>query len=43
MTFRALALILVLLPACTPVVIGAGAAVVVDQVIENENGGDGLF
>lgn len=33
----------VALSACTPVVIGAGAAVVVDEVLEDRNGGDGLF
>lgn len=43
MTIRALALALLLLPGCAPVVIGAGAAVLVDQAIEQERGGDGLF
>ncbi len=32
-----------LLAACVPVAIGAGTAVVADQVIEEEQGGDGLF
>ena len=31
------------LTACTPVVVGAGAAVAVDAIIEEEEGGDGLF
>lgn len=31
------------LQACTPVIIGAGAAVVADEVMEQEQGGDGLF
>ena len=31
------------LSACTPVVIGAGAAVVADEVAERKNGGRGLF
>ncbi|MEM9031144.1 MAG: hypothetical protein AAGB18_00730 [Pseudomonadota bacterium] len=31
------------LTACTPVVVGAGAAVAVDAIVEEEEGGDGLF
>ncbi len=31
------------LSACSPLVVGAGAAVVADEVIEREKGGDGLF
>ncbi|WP_161635650.1 hypothetical protein [Actibacterium mucosum] len=36
---------LALLPACTPLVVATGAAAVVvaDEVVEQENGGDGLF
>ena len=42
----ALLFALLALPAlagCTPLVVGAGAAVVADEVIEQEKGGDGLF
>lgn len=31
------------LPACAPLVIGGAAAVVADEVIEQDRGGDGLF
>lgn len=31
------------LPACAPLLIGGGAAVVADEVIEQDQGGDGLF
>lgn len=31
------------LSACAPVVVGAGAAVVVDEIAEDQQGGDGLF
>ncbi len=31
------------LSACAPLIVGTGAAVVADEVAENENGGDGLF
>ena len=31
------------LSGCAPVVIGAAGAVVADEVIEQEKGGDGLF
>ena len=33
----------VALSACAPVIVGAGAAVVADKVVEEERGGDGLF
>ena len=28
---------------CTPLVVGAAGAVIVDEVMEQEQGGDGLF
>ncbi len=31
------------LSACSPLIVGAGAAVIADEVIEREKGGDGLF
>jgi hypothetical protein len=31
------------LPACTPLLVGGAAAVVADEVIEQDQGGDGLF
>ncbi len=31
------------LAGCTPLVVGAGAAVIADEVVEDRNGGDGLF
>jgi hypothetical protein len=31
------------LPACAPLLIGGGAAVVADEAIEQDQGGDGLF
>ena len=31
------------LPACAPLLIGGGAAVVADEVVEQDRGGDGLF
>jgi hypothetical protein len=31
------------LSACAPLIFGGGAAVVADQVAEDQNGGDGLF
>ena len=40
---RALLVALMLLPGCAPVVIGAGAAVIADEVVEVQRGGDGLF
>ena len=43
MTLRILTIAVLLLPGCTPLVIGAGAAVVADEVLERQNGGDGLF
>lgn len=32
-----------MLSACAPLVVGAAGAVIVDEVAENEQGGDGLF
>jgi hypothetical protein len=43
LTFLATLLALTTLPACAPLVIGGGAAIVADEVIEQEQGGDGLF
>ena len=42
---KTILLIAALLPltACGPLIIGAGAAIVADQVMEDQNGGDGLF
>jgi hypothetical protein len=31
------------LSSCGPLLVGGGAAVIADQVAEDENGGDGLF
>ncbi len=31
------------LSGCAPLLVGGGAAVVADQVAEDQNGGDGLF
>jgi hypothetical protein len=36
-------LALVATSACAPLIIGGAGAVVADEVIEQENGGDGLF
>ncbi len=42
--WKILALIgVILVSGCTPVVVGAGAAVVADEVAERKNGGRGLF
>lgn len=38
-----IALITATLNGCAPVLIGAAGAVVVDEVLEEERGGDGLF
>jgi hypothetical protein len=38
----ALAAVLVL-TACAPLIVGGGAAVITDQAIEDQRGGDGLF
>ena len=38
-----LAAAMMALTGCAQLVIGAGAAVVADEVVENERGGDGLF
>lgn len=42
---RALAALIaiVTLTACAPLLIGGGTAVVADEVIEQDQGGDGLF
>jgi hypothetical protein len=42
---RALALLLTCaaLSACAPLLIGGGAAIVADEAIEQDQGGDGLF
>lgn len=32
-----------LLTGCAPVIIGGAAAIVADEVVEQEEGGDGLF
>ena len=32
-----------LVSACGPLVVGAGGAVIADQAVEDEKGGDGLF
>ena len=34
---------LMCLSGCTPLLVGAGAVVVADEVVEQEQGGDGLF
>jgi len=31
------------LTACAPLIVGGGAAVITDQVVEDQRGGDGLF
>ena len=43
--WRALALVVTCtaVSGCTPLVVGAAGAVVVDEVMEQEQGGDGLF
>jgi hypothetical protein len=33
----------ILFSGCAPLVIGAGGAVIADQVVEDKKGGDGLF
>ena len=38
-----LALAALAISACAPLVVGGAVAVVADEVIEQENGGDGLF
>ena len=38
-----LALAALAMSACAPLVVGGAVAVVADEVIEQENGGDGLF
>lgn len=34
---------LLVISACAPVAIGAAGAVIADEVMENQKGGDGLF
>jgi hypothetical protein len=34
---------LALLSGCAPLIIGGGGAIIADQVVEDQNGGDGLF
>ena len=43
--WRALAALITIatLTACAPLLIGGGAAVVADEAIEQDQGGDGLF
>lgn len=43
MTALAALLTLATLSACAPLLIGGGAAVVADEAMEQEKGGDGLF
>ena len=44
MTLAILALVTaVAISACAPLLIGGGAAVVADEAIEQDRGGDGLF
>lgn len=38
-----LALAAALMSGCGPLVVGAGGAVIADQAVEDERGGDGLF
>ncbi len=44
-SWRALAALITIaaLSACAPLLIGGGAAVVADEAIEQDQGGDGLF
>jgi hypothetical protein len=44
-TWKALAALITIatLSACAPLLIGGGAAVVADEVVEQDQGGDGLF
>lgn len=44
-SWKALALLITVtsLTACAPLLIGGGAAVVADEAMEQEQGGDGLF
>ena len=37
------ALLFLTLTACAPLVVGGAAAVVADEVVEQDKGGDGLF
>jgi predicted small secreted protein len=39
----ALILTAALLSGCGPIIIGAGGAVLADKVVEDQQGGDGLF
>jgi hypothetical protein len=42
-TFLVILALAASLSGCVPVAIGAGAAIVADEVIEDKKGGDGLF
>lgn len=44
-TWRALAALITIatLTACAPLLIGGGAAIVADEAVEQDEGGDGLF
>lgn len=46
-TMRIFGLILALattaLSGCAPLIVGAGGAVIADEIVEDERGGDGLF
>jgi hypothetical protein len=35
--------VMLALSGCAPLIVGGAAAIVVDEVAEQENGGDGLF
>ncbi len=37
------ALLLLTLSACAPLIIGGAGAIVADEVVEQDKGGDGLF
>ena len=38
-----LILAMVALSGCAPLIVGAGGAVIADEIAEDQNGGDGLF
>lgn len=38
-----LAMFAATLTACGPLIVGGGAAVIADEVVEDQRGGDGLF
>ena len=43
--WKALAALMIIatVPACAPLLIGGGAAIVADEAVEQDEGGDGLF